>query len=142
MFGDSRPIDVVMLIIEFLVLAIIAAEAIHAIARYVRKRRITTHLFVFFLTGQELQDTVPKRSSGFNDPLVAAWNEKVNDWMNAVTDFLGNKCSHQAAVSFRHYITKQRLAANISPDAEVLYMALETRLDNLRSIIEKLDVYV
>src|SRR5207248_1009268 len=105
-FGDSRPVDLLMLVIEFLVLAIIAGELIYVVIRHFRKQRITKRLFLMFLEGQTLQDAAPVRTFGPNDPEVADWKKRVGSWVSDVTVFLNQKCSRQAAISFRHYVTK------------------------------------
>jgi hypothetical protein len=133
-----------MLVIELLVLAAIGAEGVYAVYRHYHKGRITKRLFSFWEAGQRLQLSVPVGNPGGDQDKAAetaAWNKKVTLWDNEVANFLGEKCSNQAVVSFRHHVVKPRLGTRITFASEPFYVSLEAELENLRSIMEKPDVY-
>jgi hypothetical protein len=97
-------------------------------------------MFTFIIEGQRLEDTAPRRSE--QDPtIIAGWKTEVNGWTQSVTAFLREKCSNQAAASFVHNPVRLPLTLNVASDAKDHYYTLQMRLDNLRQIMEKPDVY-
>ena len=90
--------------------------------------------------GQNLQRNAPTVDNP--DLAVAtAWVESVTAWINETHQFLAHYSS-QAASSFLHEGVRASLIYHgISAQARQLYPVLLSRLDNLRGIMEKPDVY-
>ena len=89
-FSDSRPVDLLMLVIELLVLLLIAADLIAGVLHWHNKRSATARILVFLAEGQRLQDTPPRSQA--SDEEAKAWVEEVKNWILAVQSFLEKKC--------------------------------------------------
>jgi hypothetical protein len=141
LFGDSRPIDILMLVIEVLVLVIIAYEAIKETCSRRRIRAITSQLRLFLIQGQKLYDSPPPSASTTAQD-DNAWSGRVQAWTDSVQKFLNEKAD-SAAVVFNHLPirndTKPR--AYVSHRIERVFIDLDERLKTLRSIMEKPNVY-
>jgi hypothetical protein len=137
----ARPIDWAILIVDFLVLAVIlwldAPERLHK--RTIRKGLRVVQLCL--VQGQELRNSVP--SSGQDSVQVNAWTKSVEDWIRD-TQMEMSKRSTQAGISFAHFSGGASSLVNytgIAGTAMQWYKELLLRLDNLRNIMEKADVY-
>jgi hypothetical protein len=137
---QTRSIDWVMLVVEILVLAIIAAEGIYSVIRRFRVRRITKRILAFIEEGQALQSKFPPGILKINDAIIA-WKNSVQIWVDSVETFLKVECSRQAAATFLHYIPNQLWSDVISEGNIRPYAELLMRLGNLQSIMENPDVY-
>jgi hypothetical protein len=137
MFADSRPVDFVMLVIEFLVLAIIAIEFGSAFRNKRRTKRRLEAIRDAMSEGQALQMAAP-RGIGATEG-SQNWAAAVNAWI-AQTHKLLQSYSVQAAASFLHD------AGGVGTTYPSLvdsynYAVLVARLNNLRGVMEKPDVY-
>lgn len=137
-FSDTRPVDILMLVIELLVLLLIAGEVIVAVLHWRNKRSATARILVFLADGQRLHDTPPHRQA--TEEEANAWIGEVKNWMRAVQSFLTNQ-SKSAVVVFDHHSIGQRYSLRVSLHAENWFYELDARLKTLRSIMEKPDVY-
>lgn len=142
LFGDSRPIDILMLVIEALVLAIIAYEAIKEIFSRRRIRAITSQLRFFLSQGQHLYNEPPAPQAKELHPVAMAWSANVQAWTDAVQKFL-SKTSEPAAVVFNHLPIRSEThqGVHVPQHIEPTFIALDERLKTLRSIMEKPNVY-
>jgi hypothetical protein len=137
MFAGSRPIDIVMLVVELLVLAIIAIEYGGHVWE---KRRIKVRLAAIrssYSQGQRLQLNAP-RGLGVSQA-SQEWTASVRQWIDDTRSLL-QLYSDQAAASFVHDPIDSPQVHHTIPDP-VTYALLATRLSNLRGIMEKPEVY-
>jgi len=137
-FGDSRPIDIAMLIIELLVLLLIAAEGVVNIFHWHSKRSTTSRLRQFLAQGQDLYDNPPPPQASEQEGHT--WEAKVQDWTKTVYSFLSEKAKLAAPV-FDHAPPVFQTFTHISIRIEQLYFQLDGRLKTLLSIMEKPNVY-
>lgn len=137
-FGGTRPIDWLMLVIEFLVLGLIAAELIHQLYRHFRVARITKRLNRYASQGQAFQWSVPKDLNTDITP----WDKNVKMWIQEVEIFLETKCSEQAKARFIHFKVRSTPTLRIPDALHATFLELESRLENLNAIIEKPEVYM
>ncbi len=136
-FTNSRPVDLMIVVGELLVLAIIAYELIsRTIYRRSLARRLN-ELFYAIADGQELQAEarVTADESSF-DP--EEWSHKVSEWIKVTRKTL-ERCSAQAVISFMHDPDLTLKQGSIAPRSE--YQSLVLRLNNLRSIMEHPEAY-
>jgi hypothetical protein len=141
MFAGTRPIDWVMLVVEILVLAIIAAEAIHGILRFVHVRNIRRKLIGFIIEGQDLQATAPHGRIVVGDSSVVQWIKAATAWTTSVTVFLQAKCSRQAVATFLYYHSESSPTGQVAGSPDTVFTNVSVRLKNLREIIQNPEVY-
>src|SRR6267142_2717883 len=94
-----RPFDWLMLLIEVLVLAVIAYEAIY---RPWKVHRWLKAVFRCFSKGQALERSVPAsyvNGVQVTEDVVNTWNNLVSDWINETWSVL-HKYSPQATAAF------------------------------------------
>ena len=136
----ARPIDWAILIVDFLVLAVIlwldAPERFHK--RKVRKRLLIVQKIM--LDGHSLRESAP--------PVANATNDAADQWVRSVKIWIDNAdqslaaTSRQAALAFIHREVAPDIMWNgIHVYARAQFGELLHRLDNLRNIMEKADVY-
>ena len=141
-WADFRPADWVVIVIELLVLGVIVFEVWHSLARErqdARRKKLVEQRIAemreALSRGAELQHTVP----GSGDPRVGGWAQAADRW-GRETGSLLKSYSAQAETAFLH-------AANLLPiqygsvGAAAEYTALLSRLNNLRGIMEKPEIY-
>jgi hypothetical protein len=137
----ARPIDWAILIVDFLVLAVIvwldAPERFHK--KQVRKRLLLVQRIM--LDGHALRNSV--YGANTNTETASEWTHSVQTWIDTSHQSLAN-VSMQAALSFMH----RNVAPDVSwggvthrQDVSKQFQELLVRLDNLRNIMEKADVY-
>jgi hypothetical protein len=123
-------------------LLIIAGEAFAHAKHKLRIKRRTKRLFVVRASGEELHRKGPNLMSGQEQTELREWMAEVSHWVTQTEDLLG-KYSSQALASFRHdekgLGLKHRI---IAENSQGVYAHLTERLNNLRDIIEKADVYL
>jgi hypothetical protein len=142
MLEGTRPIDLWMLVIELLVLLLIAYEVVVGVWSKVRTSRRVATIFRYMAQGQNLQANAPP--AGTTDiSIPTAWVESVKEWIqqthNALTQY-----SPQAAASFIHDsggASVQYNSVSGHSQARDWYRVLILRINNLRSIMEKPNVY-
>lgn len=137
----ARLIDWAILIVDFLVLAVIlwldAPERFHR--RKVRKRLVVVQKMM--LDGHSLRNSVADANK--NDETASRWIQSVQTWIDTSYKTLADT-SMQAALAFIH--------RNVIPDiyfggvtnrqdVSRQFQELLLRLENLRNIMEKADVY-
>jgi hypothetical protein len=146
LFEDVRPFDWLMLVVEVAVLLAILIFEVRAICRErhhdreQRDRRILVAQRVAALRdamskGQKLRLCTP----GSGDPHVEEWAQAVTNWGEETRVLLESFSAHAGAV----FVTQMSSSPHITGSEGALfeYISLISRLDNLRGIIEKPDVY-
>ncbi len=139
MLSSVTPFDWLMLIVELLVLLLIAYEVA---TNVLHKRRVNHRLkaiFAIMHKGQALQAAVPGGNADNN--AITAWNDAVLAWINDANNLLSTY-SPQASASFLHEPGGNTIKYSpVAMTAHNHYVFLLMRLNNLRSIMEKPDVY-
>jgi hypothetical protein len=138
----ARPIDWLILIVDFLVLAVIvwldAPERVHKYK--VRRRLRLVHSII--AEGQRLHESAPP--AGTTDTAVAdAWVKAVQLWIEKTHQSL-TRYSDAAAMSFNSRKVAPTLIFGVitaTSNAREWYGELLHRLANLQNIMEKADVY-
>ena len=139
----ARFIDWAILIVDFLVLAIIiwldAPERFHK--RKVRKQLVSVQRIM--LDGHTLRESAPTAVPDVTHDVAALWVQSVQAWINDSHESLAGS-SRQAALAFIHRdVAPDVIYGAISEraNARTHFRELLIRLDNLRNIMEKADVY-
>jgi hypothetical protein len=142
MLGDSRPIDQLMLGIEFLVLLLIAYEVWTGIKdRWVEKRRKNLvekrigEMRNAIARGQALQLGTPKSMNS----AVAKWASDVDSWEKETSELLRLYSAHAETAFLIDVPFDVHSLGSIGEPFR--YGKLVGRLQNLRGIIEKSEVY-
>jgi hypothetical protein len=142
MVEGTRPIDWILLVIEIAVLAVIAIEYGERKYKETRRGKRLAAILVQLSKGQEIQSQAPP--AGTTDESIAtAWIERVEAW-NADTLKLLAGYSSQAATAFVHESGGPSLTyrgVTGTAQARNWYSGLQSRLNNLQSIMEKPEVY-
>jgi hypothetical protein len=137
-FPEYRPVDMVILLVEFLVLLMIVCQLV---TRTMHKRTVARRLMELFYAmaeGQELQAIAPHRTDE-RSATSGKWRQSVQEWITQTSKML-ERCSAQAAISFIHNPDLTLTHPNgIAAPSE--YESLVVRLNNLRGIIEHPDAY-
>jgi hypothetical protein len=133
MFEGIRPFDWLMLVIETAVLALIAWEIGRDIWHKRKMRRWHDTLSGLMSKGQKLRWRQPN-----DDEPVAAWENSAKAWIRETGDFL-EQSSPKAAAWFLQEVDSSYY--EISRNKHFWDTALFTRIQNLRDIMEKCDVY-
>jgi hypothetical protein len=143
LFEGARPIDRTVLVVDLLVLLVIVIEYGHSLLRERKKgqrelqrRRRLEFVRQAMSNGQELQRKAPYVHAPNLD--VAEWKHSVNSWVQN-TQTLLRSYSAQAEASFLH--DPHSIPANYPTLATHEYHLLVIRLNNLRGIMEKPEVY-
>lgn len=141
LFAGSRPVDILMLVIEFLVLGLIAYEVLGKVRKDQRIKKRLIAMRGAMANGHSLQEAIP-RGTGITDA-AREWGKSVDLWVEE-TGRLLETYSPQAVVAFVHdpgELSKSVLAGG-GPIADPRrYTLLVRRLNNLKDIMEKPDVY-
>jgi hypothetical protein len=139
MFDGVKPFDWLMLVVEILVLLLIAYEVGTTVLHRLQTKRRLASLFALMHRGQELQTTVP--GSGTTDDQAVAWKSSVEAWANDTHKILATY-SPQASARFLHNpVVSRGIYRGIAQNAQGYYESLMMRLENLRAIMEKPEVY-
>src|SRR2546428_2535998 len=147
LFEDVRPFDWLMLVIEVAVLVAILVFDIRAVRRErrhdreQRDRRTLVDQRVAALRdamskGQELRLSTPVSGN----PHVAEWAQAVTNWGEETRVLLKSFSAHAEAAFLMQMSGSPYINGSIGATFE--YISLISRLDNLRGIIEKPDVYL
>jgi hypothetical protein len=146
MFGDIRPVDWIIIVIEVLVLALIAYEVVHDIAHRWKIRRRVKFVVGLIFEGVDLQQSLFKLQQSTTDGVVpadtiAAWTEAVNNWTQKTIDRL-QRYSVQAGYSFAHIVSKpSSVYTGVPKGTSDIYGDLAWRINALRKIMENPDAY-
>ena len=138
LFGDARPIDIAILVVDVLVLALIRGEAAISFIRWRSKRAIISQLRTFLTTGQDLCDRPPSLPASEQDAL--AWQKRAQDWITVVRSFFEKKAKPALTV-FNHSSFDPQMHTFVSHYIEATYLELCGKLKTLLTIIEKSDAY-
>lgn len=137
----ARFIDWAILIVDFLVLAVIlwldAPERFHK--RRVRKRLAIVQRMM--LDGHALRNSVA--DANVSDEAASKWIQSVQSWIDTSYKTLADT-SMQAALAFIHRnVIPDIYFGGVTNRADVSkqFQELLLRLENLRNIMEKADVY-
>ena len=140
-FGDFRPADLVSSALE---LAFIVVVLWLELPERFHKKKVSKSLRAVQLSmvlGQKLQNSVP--SSSQDPSQTHAWAKSVQDWIQDTQREMA-KHSTQAGISFAHFAggaSSTISYSGMSTHTQRWYKELLWRLDNLRNIMEKADVY-
>jgi len=140
MLEDIRPFDWLMLVVEILVLLLIGYEVGTTVwnKRVVRRRMAAAVLLM--RRGEEIESAVP-RSGNIDVATIPLWKESVNAWITETNNFLAG-CSPQASAALLHNVGGGSIRYGaIAGDAHDYFVFLLARMNNLRAIMEKSDVY-
>ena len=139
----ARFIDWAILVVDFLVLAVIlwldAPERFHK--RKVRKRLAMVQRIM--LDGHNLRASAPTTVPDVTHNAATQWVQSVQAWIDGSYQSLADT-SMQAALAFIHRdVAPDVIFGGISERANARHQFGELlhRLDNLRNIMEKADVY-
>ena len=139
----ARFIDWAILIVDFLVLAVIlwldAPERFHK--RKVRKRLAMVQRMM--LDGHSLRESAPANVPDPTHDVALQWVQSVQTWIDRSDQSL-RIASMQAALAFiRRDVAPDVLFGGITERANARHQFAELlhRLENLRNIMEKADVY-
>ncbi len=139
--GDTRPIDIWMLVIELLVLIVIGAEAVIAIKRFFTHRPKLAKITALLAKGLGLQQSAPVGHAPSG--VIGEWKRSVEEWEKETIKYL-ESCSAQAVSVFLQEVGGgPPIAYNrVSMDAAGEFGTLRMRLANLRTIMERPEVYL
>ena len=137
-FDEARPIDWLIVVIDFIVLFWIATANIIKVPRRWKSRSAIKRITAFLADGEGLQSSRPTTHSSDDD--ANAWIEAVKKWTNEVQLFLA-KTAVRALIVFEQHRTGPRIETDVHLLAEDYFFELDARLRTLRSILEKMDVY-
>lgn len=136
MYG-IRPFDWVMLVVELLVLVLIGADIAPSLWHKWKAKERQKVLFSLLIEGQAILNQAP---SPFDQTPVHAWGVSVDAWSAKVAKVLGEYSEH-AFASFNHQPQVGTPFHHIATGAWPHYGKLTSRVENLRNIIEKPDIY-
>ncbi len=146
-FGDFRPADLTIVVIELVFVVIVSAEWATREIRDCRKRRRQRRrqqeidlrvraLRDALWKGQELQ----LRTPGSGDPYVAAWRQAVSNWGEETRVLLKSFSEHAETAFSLPMPSLPYITGSVGAVSE--FVSLISHLNNLRGIIEKPDVYL
>lgn len=134
--------DVLMLVVELLVLAIIAYEAGKGAWHSRRNRKKRAEIYRFLGRGLSLQGNPP---SIRELERVHEWAHQVELWISDTRVYLGKECSPQASLVFLSDVNPSPMLPHriieIAQGAQPAYQLLLTRMTNLTRILEGADTY-
>jgi len=137
MFRDVRPFDDLMLAIEVLVLLLIAYEVGSGIWQRIRRHRRSRRLLGCFSKGQALQASVPAENAETEE-----WLRNLKEWTDKTNNLLA-RYSPQASAAFLHsHSTVAGHYRGVARTAQTAMAELLERLENLRAIMERPEVYL
>jgi hypothetical protein len=125
-----------MWVMEFLVLALIAYEVGSDVLHRQKMHRWHDALFGFMAKGQKLHWNKPDDGPPYGEPSAEAWENSVKAWIRETSEFL-QRSSPKAAAWFLQDSTYYEVSQNVF----FWDTALFERINHLRSIMERLDVY-
>jgi hypothetical protein len=137
-FAETRPIDWLIVVIDFIVLFWIAAANIIKVPHRWKSRGTIKRLKEFLADGEDLHGSRPTTHSSHND--ANAWVGAVKIWVDGVQSFLA-KNAVRALIVFEQHRTGPRIETDVHPLVEDCFSELDARLRTLRSILENIDVY-
>jgi predicted outer membrane lipoprotein len=153
LFHDARPIDVLILAVDFLVLLAILWFEIREERR--RKRETDTAALresqvalrrykVFFClgNGQELLRTVPLACTAEADKQAQDWGDLVKAWISQTSQSLRTFSLLAEAAFLDDSARSTATYPNISQHAQHFYSILNHKMASLRSIGENPDTYL
>ncbi len=149
LFTDTRGIDWLILIVDFLILvAIVWLELPDWLHKRRAERRAKT-LTPLMDRGRHLQASVPNQLPN-PGPELLKWVEDVKQW-SADTEAFLVPLSAKAAIAFTHVMSASSADRKVhKPDGTSfrltgrfgdLYQVLQVKLDNLQKILESPELY-
>jgi hypothetical protein len=140
MFGDVRPIDWAMLVVELLVLLLVAYEVIEKLWKQGKEKRMTKAIVRYRDAGQALRTNVPAPQA--DEQFLVAWQQRVTAWTQESYDGIGRYSAHAASCFL--YPPSRMASQHIGVHAgaqDYLSITLQ-RLEVLRGIVENASAYV
>ena len=139
----ARFIDWAILIVDFLVLTVIlwldAPERLHK--RKVRRRLAMVQRIM--LGGHSLRESAPTAAPDVTYDVAIRWVQSVQTWIDGAYQSLSDASMPAALAFIRRDVAPDVIFGGISEraDARSQFRELLHRLENLRNIMEKADVY-
>jgi hypothetical protein len=151
LFGDARPIDVLILLVDFLVLAVIVWIEVGEKWHKRKMNRRVTEVRPYFDRGTKLQKEVPNPFGENYEVAYFEWTRRVREWSDDTHRFLGTH-SERAADSFFLIVNASASDSVVYPENwggsfpltghhRESYQRLLSYLSNLRTIMEKPEAY-
>jgi hypothetical protein len=136
-FSQSIAYSLSLWVMEFMVLALIAYEVCEHVIdrRRVGKRKRT--ILARMNSGQALLEKVPP---AVRPERVDKWAREVDEWIHSTRTILESYSSH-AVASFNHVRSIPNNYPDVAAGAQDKLKEIAARLENLRSIMEKPEVY-
>lgn len=142
-FFGSKPLDIIMLVVELIVLLLIAYEVsvgIKARHKEARRKKVVdsriSSIRESISQGQKLVNSVPPQG----DWQVASWAKSVASWTTKTAELLRQYSPNTEACFLDDVRILRDLVGNEGAQAE--YLQLKARLANLRAIIENSNIYL
>jgi len=155
LFYGTRPIDAVMIVIELLVLIVIAWEALSTYTHRKKMLRMVSMVSPYAERGLELQHSAPSRFVAEHDQhayltLAAQWKKRFHAWDKETKEFLSS-VSQKAASLYLQFLSSEDTphfavdadgnTVRLFHDISGTYQVLQSRLSNLRRIMENPSAY-
>lgn len=156
LFEDARPIDVVTLVVEVLVFALILFEVGNGIyhRRKDRQRRLLINARVLELSrmadkGGRIRSIVPDPSITSDYQILARWMNTANEWIKETDAFLSRYSAHASAAflliadagTVDNVVYSGGRQFVLLGEIRECYQRLVVHLENLRRITEIPDAY-
>jgi len=149
LFADARPIDWLLLIVDFLVLVAILWFELPEWWHKHKGKKMVSELAPLLEKGKELKTSVPYLPNPQWE-VTSKWFEDVRAW-DSDTQSLLAKHSSQALSAFTHIAhVRETDRAIVTPHGDMypvvghcgdVFQVLQAKLDNLQRIVEKADIY-
>ena len=141
LFYDTRPIDIWMLVVELLVLLIIGIEGGLTLFGWLKRRDKVAKVSELMVQGQHIQSKAPVGAA--SPETIQAWVRLAEGWEQETSTYL-RAHSARATATFLQDVSQAMMSVGynrVNPDARVQFERFSTRLINLRSIMEKSEIY-
>lgn len=151
LFGNPQPIEIWLLLADVAIVGLIVWLDIPEWSHKRRVAKVARVLSDFMFKGQSLAQGVPNPRELTDFAAFAGWLSSVESWRTDVAQFLSEKSSRSASAFLLITVSEANVSNVVHPlegwsfrltgDHREAYQALLAYLTNLRSIIEKPEVY-
>jgi hypothetical protein len=128
---------------RFIELGVFVLIAYEVWVTFSHRQKIKSRLgamLVLMQKGEVVEAAVP-RAGNLDVSAISTWNESVNAWVTETSNFLTRHSPTALAIFTHHVGATGMLYGGITKDARDYYDLLLARMNNLRNIMEKVDVY-
>lgn len=139
-FGNPQPMEWWLLGADLAIVVLIIWLDVPDKVHHWRRKKVIRQLVKLLNDGQILSDGSVPPNSQATEAEVQVWNRQVEAWIIQVQSFLREK-SQSALSIFSHHELGPLYGLRIHVNSEKWFYELNARLKNLRSIIERSDVY-